>query len=122
MFNEENAYDASNGHFTAPVDGLSFLTAHFCASEQKYVGFFIEQKYVGFFIEKGTADMSNFERFTATFEYHTSHTSCSSASTPVKVKRNEHVWVRMTYPYNASYVTEFAYAYNTFTGTLIQEL
>ncbi|XP_052235909.1 uncharacterized protein LOC127847794 isoform X3 [Dreissena polymorpha] len=111
IFNEGNAYHASSGHFTAPVDGLYYFTAQFCC---------IPQQECGFFIEKSNASISSSTHLTATFEHHTTDVACTSASTSVKLNRNEHVWVLIQG--TSSYLYDGYNGWNTFTGTLIQEL
>ncbi|KAH3754904.1 hypothetical protein DPMN_189584 [Dreissena polymorpha] len=62
-------------------------------------------------------------RLTATIQQVSSSTYvCESASCSVKLTRNEHVWVMKAQQSIASQIYETGNSWNSFTGTLIQEL
>ncbi|KAH3754956.1 hypothetical protein DPMN_189636 [Dreissena polymorpha] len=62
-------------------------------------------------------------RLTATDQQESTSYSCASASCAVKLTRNEHVWVMMHQQYTTSQIFETdEQTWNSFTGTLIQQL
>ncbi|KAH3754898.1 hypothetical protein DPMN_189578 [Dreissena polymorpha] len=68
--------------------------------------------------------MSGMVRLTAFVQEESSTSSgCTSASSSVKLIRNEHVWVRMFQQVTTSEIFEdLSYNWILFTGTFIQEL
>ncbi|KAH3754724.1 thrombospondin-2-like [Dreissena polymorpha] len=114
IFNEGNAYNASTGHFTAPVDGIFYFTTQMCC--QGNSGF-------SFFLEKVSENMSAMTRLTATMQTENGYPACTSASSSVKLTRNEHVWVKMDGQLTTGQLYENStLTWISFTGMLTQEL
>ncbi|KAH3754559.1 hypothetical protein DPMN_189235 [Dreissena polymorpha] len=79
IFNKGNSYNPTTGHFTAPVDGLSYFTAQIC-SNSGYILFF--------YLEKGSETMRVKVRRTATQQFEYNYNSCTPASCSVKLNIN----------------------------------
>ncbi|KAH3754742.1 hypothetical protein DPMN_189423 [Dreissena polymorpha] len=61
-------------------------------------------------------------RLTATVQTENAFAACTSASSSVKLTRNEHVWVKMNGQYTTTQLYEDAMTWISFTGMLAQEL
>ncbi|KAH3709798.1 hypothetical protein DPMN_069263 [Dreissena polymorpha] len=111
--NEGNAYNACNEHFTAPVDGIYYFSAQICVydSGSRHDGYFA--------IENGQCKPKR-GGIALTFTYRNNQSS--SASSSVKLTRNEQVWVSIKVVNPGSLMYVHSNYWNTFTGTLIQDL
>ncbi|KAH3773525.1 hypothetical protein DPMN_174887 [Dreissena polymorpha] len=113
IYNEANSYNSSTGHFIAPVDGIYYFVVQIC-TQSGYP--------VSYFIEKGDSNMNGATRLLTTYQDTTPSTSCSSRSTYVKLRQNEHAWVLATTNYGDTYFDRHIGGYNMFMGMLIQEI
>lgn len=83
LFNAGNGYDASNGIFTAPEDGLYLFTSQICVSSNKFItaSIMVEDTEVGRFL---THDLS-------------STSPCNTGDAIVEVKAGQKVLVKTKY-------------------------